>query len=124
MPKTVLVVEDDPSATYIFETMLAHAGYRPIVAGNARDALRRLGEMTPDLMLVDLGLPGDMDGIGLTTAVRRDHSPDLPILVVTVHVFPNDVERAWEAGCTDFMCKPAAPSEVLRRISQLIGPAA
>jgi CheY-like chemotaxis protein len=121
-PKTVLIVEDDASATYIFEAMLSHAGYRAIVAGNGRDALRRLGEFTPDLILVDLGLPGDMDGFELTETVRREHAPDLPILVVTVHVFPQDRERAWAAGCTAFMSKPVTPTAVLDQVRDLIGP--
>jgi DNA-binding response OmpR family regulator len=118
------MVEDDASAAYIFETILTHAGYQCLTVRTGCAALRRLGEVTPDLVLIDLGLPGDMDGFELTSAVRRDQGPDLPILVVTVHVFPDDVQRAWDAGCTDFMCKPVAPSEVLGKVRELIGPAA
>jgi CheY-like chemotaxis protein len=122
--KTVLIVEDDPSATYIFDAMLTHAGYRSVVVSTGRDALGRLGEMMPDLLLIDIGLPGELDGFDLTAAVRRDYSPELPILVVTVHVFPEDVERAWAAGCTAFMSKPVAPTQVLDKVRALIGPPA
>jgi two-component system, cell cycle response regulator DivK len=122
--KTVLIVEDDASATYIFETILTHAGYRCHTMSTGHDALRRLSEVAPDLVLVDLGLPGDIDGFELTAAVRRDYSPDLPILVVTVHVYPHDVERARKAGCTAFMSKPVAPLAVLDKVRELIGPPA
>jgi two-component system, cell cycle response regulator DivK len=120
-PKTILVVEDDASATYIFEAMLTHAGYGCVLVGNAREALRRLGEIQPDLVLVDLGLPGEMDGFELTATVRREHGTALPILVVTVHVFAEDQQRAWEAGCTAFMSKPVTPTAVVDKIRELIG---
>jgi two-component system, cell cycle response regulator DivK len=122
MPKTVLIVEDDPSATYIFDAMLTHAGYRSVTVSTGHDALRRISEVLPDLIIVDLGLPGDIDGFDLTAAVRREHSLELPILVVTVHAFPRDMERAWEAGCTAFMSKPVAPTVVVDKIRELIGP--
>jgi CheY-like chemotaxis protein len=122
MPKTILIVEDDPSATYIFDAMLTHVGYRSVVVGTGHDALRRLSEALPDLLIVDLGLPGNIDGFDLTAAVRREYSLDLPILVVTVHAFPRDMERAWEAGCTAFMSKPVAPTTVVDKVRELIGP--
>lgn len=120
--KTVLVVEDDEASQYILSTILRHKGYNVVSATTAAAASRVLEEKPPDLVVMDIGLPG-VDGFALTESIRANpRTCDLPVLVVTVHVFPEDVKRAHDAGCTGFMAKPVDPLAVVERIRSIIGP--
>lgn len=120
--KSVLIIEDDEASQFIFSTILDHSGYRTLSARSAEEAARLLAEDTADLVIMDIGLP-HVDGFTLTERIRADpRTQDLPVLVVTVHVFPDDVRRAENAGCTDFMAKPADPMDVLERVIDMIGP--
>jgi CheY-like chemotaxis protein len=121
-PQTILIVEDDDSASYIFDAALTHAGYRTIRAPNADVAWKILQEGRPDLVIMDAGLPG-MDGFEMTERIRQDERiGDVPILMITVYVFDADVERARTVGCTAFMAKPVQPSLVVQQVRELIGP--
>jgi CheY-like chemotaxis protein len=120
--KTVLVVEDDEASQYILGTILRHRGYNVVSATSAAAASRVLESSRPDLVIMDIGLPG-VDGFALTESIRADpRTRDLPVLVVTVHVFPQDVRRAYEVGCSDFMAKPVDPLAVVDRVRSMIGP--
>lgn len=120
--KSVLIVEDDEASQYIFSTILHHRGYRTLAAATAEDATRLLEESTADLVIMDIGLP-HVDGFTLTERIRANpRTEDVPVLVITVHVFPDDVRRAEKAGCTDFMAKPADPMDVADRVLDMIGP--
>ncbi|HEX6309491.1 MAG TPA: response regulator [Longimicrobiales bacterium] len=121
--KTVLLIEDDEASQYIYTTMLEHAGYRIVQARTGPAAADLLERMHPDLVIMDIGLPG-VSGFELTRSIRDNPSTrDVPVLVITVHVFPDDVKRAHESGCTGFMAKPVDPSVVLEQVQALIGPA-
>lgn len=122
--KTILIVEDDPAAQYIFDTALRHAGYRTVVAPDSDSVLNRLDELEADLIIMDLGLPGAVDGFDLTALLRQDpRTRDIPILVITVFAFEDDARRAREAGCTSFITKPVEPRAVLAEIERLLGAA-
>ena len=117
----MLVVEDDEASQYILATILRHVGYNAVTAISAAAATRILEENPPDLVIMDIGLPG-IDGFALTEMIRADpRTHDLPVLVVTVHVFPQDVRRAQEAGCSGFMAKPVDPLAVVERVRSMIG---
>lgn len=121
--KTVLLIEDDDASQYIYGVILEYAGYRVERARTGGAAAQMLAQMKPDLVVMDLGLPG-VDGFELTASIRADpRIRHVPILVVTVHVFPQDQARAADAGSTDFMPKPLDPSALLARVESLIGPA-
>ena len=120
--KSILVVEDDEASQYILRTILDYVGYRTLTASTAAAATRILNDSPPDLVVMDIGLPG-VDGFALTEAIRNDpRTRDLPVLVVTVHVFPDDVRRAVQAGCTEFLAKPVDPMTVVEHVKALIGP--
>jgi CheY-like chemotaxis protein len=121
-PRSVLLVEDDEASQYILATLLRHVGYHTLVARTAAAAMKILERQPPDLVIMDIGLPG-VDGFALTERIRSDpRTRDLPVLVVTVHVFPEDIQRAAQAGCTGFMAKPVDPLAVVARVKSLIGP--
>jgi two-component system, cell cycle response regulator DivK len=124
LTKTVLLVEDEEAAQHIFTTTLTYAGYHALVAPDAATGLRLLDEVRPDLIIMDIGLPGAMDGFELTARLRQDpRTRDVPIMVVTVYAFDHDAQRARDAGCTAFITKPVEPTKVLAEVERLIGPA-
>lgn len=113
----VLVVDDTPANLSLLLDALSEAGYDVLVAESGRSALSLLEHTTPDLILIDLIMPG-MDGI--TTCQRlkqRPESADIPVLFMTAVEVPEQKLRAFEAGAVDYITKPAYPPEVLARVT-------
>ena len=100
-PPLVLVVEDNPVNLRLTGALLARAGYRTVTAGCLAEAARRLAEVRPDLVLLDLGLP-DGDGLELLPRVGAA----IPVLAVTAYAMAGDRARALAAGCVGFVTKP------------------
>jgi len=102
----ILVVEDNPKNLKLMRDVLTYAGYEVIEATSGEDGVRMAGEASPDLVLMDLQLPG-IDG---TEALRRIRSsqvnPDVPVVAVTAFAMNEDRERAFEAGFTGYVEKP------------------
>lgn len=119
-PKTVLVVEDDPSSLDIFETILRHGGYEVVTAQNGADGVARARELRPDAVVVDIGLP-DVPGYGVLSELSDDPATDaIPLIVCTVHVFAQDRTRAHRAGADAFLMKPVDPRELLGAVNRLL----
>lgn len=104
--KHVLVVEDDPDASIIYEATLAHAGYEVETALTLKDAAAAARARRPSIVVLDSNLP---DGSGLTLLARWKRSSamaSVPVVVVTAFSHPEHVEAASEAGADAFMVKP------------------
>ena len=102
----VLVVEDNAANLLLTSAVLRRDGFRVLEATSAEAAHERLGETRPDLILVDVGLPGQ-DGLSLTRQLRLDpRTATLPIVAVTAHAMAEDHERALQAGCDSYVTKP------------------
>lgn len=116
---TVLVVEDNPTNLKLVEAALRRY-YRVLAASSAEEALDLLLSQRPDLILMDLGLPG-MGGLELTRELTA--TPDfanLPIVALTAHAMPADRQAAMEAGCAAFMTKPINTRTLADEIGRLI----
>jgi len=117
--KTVLIVEDDPHSQLYFTKLLAGM-YDTAVAESAADAWDLLHERTFDMVLMDISLKGDEDGLSLTRRLRTEEAfLKLPIVAVTAYAFPDDRTRAIDAGCTDYLPKPVSSSDLHRKIAEL-----
>jgi CheY-like chemotaxis protein len=115
----ILIVEDDPHSQLYFTKLLAGL-YDTAVADSAADAWNLLHERTFDLVLMDISLKGDEDGLSLTRRLRTEELFEkLPIVAVTAYAFPDDRKRAIEAGCTDYLPKPVSSSDLHRKIAEL-----
>ena len=120
--RSVLVVEDDPDHRAIDCTILKHAGYRILEAADGHAALEIAEAHGPDLVLLDVGLPG-MDGWEVMQSLKQH--PDtaaIPIVMLTAHVLPQHRVRAKAAGCSAFLAKPIEPVHVVEAVQELIGP--
>jgi DNA-binding response OmpR family regulator len=113
----VLVVEDDDRIRAALRLALGDEGYHVVDVPDAEAALLRLRETPPDLVLVDLMLPG-MSGLDLCHQIRR--SSDLPIIVVSARDDSHDVVAGLEAGADDYVTKPFVFKELAARIRALM----
>jgi DNA-binding response OmpR family regulator len=117
----VLVVEDDANDWEIYGKILWYNGYDVVYAADGKDGLRLARELTPDLMLVDLLLPG-MDGVELCRRCRAEPSlEEVPIVMLTALSDEAVAGQAKDAGCTEFLEKPQSPVNLLHRVEALVG---
>ena len=109
----VLAVDDDPQALRYVRDALASAGYTPVVTGDPEEALRLVAEEKPDLVLLDLMLPGT-DGIELMRDILR--AGDVPVIFLSAYGRDELIARAFDMGAVDYVVKPFSPTELSARI--------
>jgi CheY-like chemotaxis protein len=121
LSKSVLIVDDEMSNTQLFGMMLELEGYRPVAASDARTALEALRQQTPDLMIVDVMLPG-ASGLELCKRVRGELGlTDLPIVIVSAKSQLVDVQAGLAAGANYYLTKPVTKVELLNAVRQAMG---
>jgi DNA-binding response OmpR family regulator len=109
----VLVVEDDPRVLRLEQLVLEKEGYTVVTAGSGEEALDTLAEISPALIVLDIGLPG-MDGF---TACRRIREfSQVSIIMVTGRDFNEDKVNGLETGADDYITKPFSPNEMAARV--------
>jgi two-component system phosphate regulon response regulator OmpR len=118
----ILVVEDDARLRERLARYLTENGFRVTAAENAADARARLGFVHPDLMVLDVMMPGE-SGLDLVTALRRTGNT-VPVLLLTARGAPEDRIAGFESGADDYLGKPFAPLELVLRIRALLRRAA
>ena len=109
----ILIVEDDSSIAGFVQTVLETGGYQVLTAGRCGQGLLVFTSHTPDLVVLDLGLP-DMDGAEFIRRVRRDSA--VPIIVLSARSDEIDKVAALDAGANDYITKPFGTAELLARI--------
>ena len=114
---TVLVVEDEPDLARMVATYMIHAGYRAEVALTGHDALARARELDPDVVLLDLGLPG-LDGVEVCRQLRT--FTDCYILMVTARSDEIDKIVGLSVGADDYITKPFSPRELVARVQAVL----
>ena len=106
-------VDDDPQALRYVRDALASADYTPVVTGDPGEALRLVAEEKPDLVLLDLMLPGT-DGIELIKDILA--AGDLPVIFLSAYGRDELIARAFDMGAVDYVVKPFSPTELAARI--------
>ena len=117
MTPRILIVEDECELAAIVADYAKAAGYDTEVIGNGRTALAAIERQVPDLIVLDLQLPG-LDGLSLCTAVRK--FSDVPVIMVTARVEEVDRLLGLEIGADDYVCKPFSPRELVARIKVIL----
>jgi two-component system, OmpR family, KDP operon response regulator KdpE len=110
---TILVVDDEPQLRRAMKATLVDLGYSVIEAKTGEEALQRLREDNPDLVLLDLNMPG-IGGLETCRAIRETR--DVPIIVLSVRNTERDKVQALDAGADDYVTKPFGIQELLARI--------
>ena len=105
-PSLILVVEDNLANQMLAEAILQGHGYRVNLAASAPEALASIELERPDLILMDIQLPGQ-DGLSLTRQLKADPAQaSIPVVAVTAHAMPNDRQLSLDAGCIGHITKP------------------
>lgn len=112
-PKRVLLIEDDASMRGFLRSMLTRHGYQLIEASTADEGISRVAATSPELILLDLGLP-DADGIDVTRQLREWSR--IPIIVLSARGQESDKIHALDAGADDYLTKPFSIGELLARM--------
>ena len=114
----VLVVEDDTAIADLVELYLRRDGYRVYQAANGEDALRTFRDRQPSLVILDVGLPGGMNGIDICKALRQ--MSDVPVIMLTARDAEIDRVLGLEMGADDYVVKPFSPRELAARVKALL----
>lgn len=119
-PAHILVVEDDPLIRRVYHDVLAAEGYRVSTTSSGEEALAYLHLITPDIILLDLALPG-IDGLEVTRRIKADRSkPFTPVMILSATADPDISVATLDAGADDFLVKPIAIDELLARVRAML----
>lgn len=117
----LLIAEDDPDIRELLSFRLAAAGHAVTAVEDGPAALDAAAETAPDLVLLDVMMPG-LSGIDVCRALRaRPETAGLPVILLTARSQEADVQAGFRAGADDYMTKPFSPRELVSRIDALLG---
>ena len=111
--RCVLIVEDNPLNMKLFTAMIASQGYEVLQANDGPGGLDLAHQQHPDLIILDIQLPG-MSGLEVTHSLKAEaDTRDIPVIATTAYALRGDEEKIWASGCDGYMAKPIAVSEFL-----------
>ncbi|OGO45454.1 MAG: hypothetical protein A2Z05_04925 [Chloroflexi bacterium RBG_16_60_22] len=120
MTKKILVIEDDPATSRLVDYSLRHEGYDVLTASNGLEGIRKIHRDSPDLVILDVMLPG-MDGFEICHLLRSDPATaHLPILMFSAKAQEIDRDTGLKVGADDYLPKPAAPADIVDRVGKLL----
>jgi two-component system, OmpR family, alkaline phosphatase synthesis response regulator PhoP len=120
MNNKVLIIEDDPATSRLVDYSLRHHGYQVLTATNGLEGVRKAKTEAPDLVILDVMLPG-IDGYEICHRLRADPATaGLLILMFSAKAQEIDRETGIKVGADDYLTKPAAPAEIVARVERLL----
>jgi len=121
---TILIVEDNEKSLKLVRDVLRYKGYRTLEATTGNEGVRLAREAKPDLILMDIQLPG-MDGLTAARLLRQDPvTAGIPVVALTAHAMKGDRERALKAGCNGYIAKPIDTRRFLAQVQAFLPGAA
>ena len=121
MMARILIIDDSPTEVYVFKRMLEENGYETFSANNAQEGLEKAKHEKPDLILMDVVMPG-MNGFQATRRLARDpETAKIPVIMITTK--DQETDRIWglRQGARDYVVKPPTESEFLAKIKAQLG---
>lgn len=120
MKHSILLVDDDPNLRDMLRAMLEMGGFAVIEAEDGLDALEKLEEITPDVLVLDVMMP-NLDGVSLCKQLRSDAEfVGLPIIMLSGKTQHRAVEEGMAAGANLYLCKPITVDELIRSVRELL----
>jgi DNA-binding response OmpR family regulator len=117
---SVLVVDDDPDVCDLVTYKLEQSGFDVRRASDGDQAIREVARKVPDLVLLDVMMPG-VTGLEVLERWRADEvTAAMPVIMLTAKAQENDVERGFELGADDYVIKPFSPRELVRRVTAVL----
>lgn len=119
MPKKILAVDDEKHIVRLVQVNLERAGYEVVTANDGKEALQKVQEENPDLVVLDVMMPY-MDGFEVLQNLRRNPSTrDIPVIMLTAKAQDADVFRGWQSGVDCYLTKPFNPMELLSFVKRI-----
>lgn len=123
--RTALVVDDDNEWRQLLVRLLQDHGWRVLEAADGKAAVECSERQSPDLVLLDLRMPGPVDGLRAATLMRQIPAlQQIPLIALSASPYKEYRDRAFAAGCTDFLSKPIRLKDLLTYINRLMAPTA
>ena len=120
MSQSVLIVDDEPMARTLLRLMLVRAGFNVSEAENGFDALEKVKKNQPDLILLDVMMPG-MDGFTVCETLRSENTTlTLPIIMLSAKTDIDSINRGLLVGATKYLTKPISPEELTKHVREAL----
>lgn len=120
MSRSVLIVDDEPMARTLLRLMLVRAGFEVLEAENGFEALDKVKQKQPELVLLDVMMPG-IDGFSVCEALRKDPlTVDLPIIMLSAKTDLESVNRGLRLGANKYLTKPISTEELTRQVRDVL----
>lgn len=120
MAKKILIIEDDPATSRLVDYTLRHEGYQIFTASNGLDGIRQALKEAPDLIILDVMLPG-MDGFEICHRLRSEpKTAEMPILMFSAKAQEIDKSTGLLVGADDYLTKPTPPSNIVKCVETLL----
>ncbi|GAA4600465.1 CheY-like chemotaxis protein [Actinoplanes octamycinicus] len=118
--RTILVVDDDENIRDLAAFKLEMAGYRTVTAADGCTALTLVTEVRPDLVVLDIAMPG-LDGLSVCYRMHADPATaDIPVIMLSGMATPTDIELAFVSGAEEYLAKPLNAADLVRRVGWLL----
>jgi two-component system, OmpR family, alkaline phosphatase synthesis response regulator PhoP len=119
MPKKILAVDDERHIVRLVQVNLERAGYQVVTAFDGKEALQKVEDEQPDLVVLDVMMPY-MDGFEVLQTLRKNQSTrDLPVIMLTAKAQDADVFRGWQSGVDCYLTKPFNPMELIAFVKRI-----
>lgn len=120
--KKILVVDDSQEIRDLVEMTLRRSGRKVLQAENGERAIEMAQKERPDLIMMDIMMPGDIDGLEATAKLKADpRTKNCKVVFLTAKGLTADIEKGFELGASDYFIKPFSPLELMRKVDSLIG---
>jgi CheY-like chemotaxis protein len=120
--KKILIVDDHEEIRKLVEITLRVEDYQILQAKNGEEAIKTVKAETPDLIIMDVVMPGKIDGVEATRILKNDPETKACIIIMlTSKSDVEDVKRGMDAGANDYFTKPFSPLELIRKVEEVLG---
>jgi len=120
--KKILIVDDQAEVGRLVEMTLKVGDYQVLQAKSGKEAIEIGKTEKPDLIIMDIMMPGDIDGLEATRVLKNDpETKDSKIIMLTAKGQETDREKGFEAGADDYFAKPFSPLELIKKVEEVLG---
>lgn len=120
--KTILVVDDHAVVRKLVRVTFDLNPYQVIETDNGSDALKLARQHRPDVILLDISLPGGPDGLEVCRRLKADETTrDAAVIILSARTFKHEIEAGYAAGADDYVVKPFSPDALIEKVSALLG---
>ena len=117
------IAEDDEDVTFLMDMLLREQGHEVVSATDGTAAIQMCREQSPDVLLLDFTMPGELDGLGVLNQLKADPAlREIPVLMLSAHTEEDRMSDCLAAGAAAFLIKPFEPEDLFDLLSQVSGP--